>query len=251
MTGATPDVIVSGLAAEKLCRSFGPERAVVDVDLTVRLGQIHALVGLNGAGKTTLMRLLLGMLYPDAGRAMILGRDVSRAPRDLWRQVGHLVEAPFGYPELTVEENLHIAGRLHGLSRPEARRATHRSIEELRLARWAGRPARALSAGNRQRLGLACALIHRPTVLVLDEPTTALDPSGVVLIRGIMKAAAADGATVLVSSHHLDEVARTAGQISVMHGGRIVGQLNPHGIDLERRFFELILAVDETQSALR
>jgi ABC-2 type transport system ATP-binding protein len=242
------DLPGSGLAAERVSRSFGTDEAVSEVDLVVMPGQIHALVGLNGAGKTTLMRLLLGMLHPDAGRALVLGRDVAHSNSDLWRRVGHMVDAPFGYPELTVEQNLHAAGRLHGLSSVESRAGTDRGIEQLRLIRWAGRKTRALSAGNRQRLGLACALIHQPTVLILDEPSNALDPSGTVIVRRIIKAAAADGATVLVSSHHLDEMARTADQISVMHRGHIVGSLDPHGIDLERTFFELILAVDETHA---
>jgi ABC-2 type transport system ATP-binding protein len=243
-----PHPATPGLAAQQLCRAFGAERAVVDVDLTVMPGQIHALVGLNGAGKTTLMRLLLGMLRPDQGRALILGCDVARASAALWVRVGHMVETPFAYPELTVEDNLYVAARLRGMSRAQAHRAADLAIANLRLVHWAGRKARALSTGNRQRLGLACALLHEPAVLILDEPTGSLDPSGVVLIRRIMKAAAAEGAAVLVSSHHLDEVARTADQISVMHGGRIVGNLDPHGIDLEHTFFELILAVDEMQS---
>jgi ABC-2 type transport system ATP-binding protein len=100
----SPGGPTSGLATERLCRSFGSEPAVVDLDLVVLPGEIHAIVGLNGAGKTTLMRLLLGMLRPDRGRALVLGCDVSRADRQVWRQVGHLIGAPFGYPELSVRE---------------------------------------------------------------------------------------------------------------------------------------------------
>jgi ABC-2 type transport system ATP-binding protein len=243
-----PKPVTLSLEAQRLSRAFGAEPAVVDVDLTVGPGQIHALVGLNGAGKTTLIRLLLGMLRPDRGRAVVLGCTAWRANGDVWRHVGHLVEGSTGYPDLTVEENLVIAGRLHGLSRARSEAAADRAIQQLRLIHWADRKARALSSGNRQRLGLAGALLHKPAVLVLDEPTSALDPSGVVLVREIMKAAAAEGTAILVSSHHLDEVARTADQISVMHGGRIVGSLDPGGIDLERRFFELLLAVDEERS---
>jgi len=236
-----------GLAADGLSRSFGPEQAVVDVDLVVPPGEIHAVIGLNGAGKTTLMRLLLGMLRPDRGSAQVLGCEVKDADGKVWRRVGHMIEAPFGYPELTVVDNLQAAARLHGLSRPAARAATERQVEQLQLAHWAHRRCRALSAGNLQRLGLGCALINEPMVLVLDEPTNSLDPFGVVLIRQLLQQAARQGAAILMSSHHLDEIARTARHLHVMHGGRMVGNLDPHGVDLERAFFELILSVDQAQ----
>jgi ABC-2 type transport system ATP-binding protein len=239
------DLSRGGLQASDLCRSFGPERAVEHVDLQVRSGQIHALVGLNGAGKTTLMRLLLGMLRPDRGSVTIFGRPVATARNDLWRRVGHLLDTAFGYPELTAAENLRCAALLRGLPEAAARTAVNTGISDLRLSRWADRPTRTLSTGNRQRLGLACALIGQPDLLVLDEPTTALDPAGVVLVRTLLRAAAARGTAVLVSSHHLDETARIANHISVMHRGRIVGALDPTGVDLERTFFDLVLAVDE------
>ena len=120
-------------------------------------------------------------------------------------------------------------------------------IADLRLSHWADRPARTLSTGNRQRLGLACALLGEPDLLVLDEPTTALDPAGVVLVRTLLRAAAARGTAVLVSSHHLDEMARIANHISVMHRGRIVGALDPTGVDLERTFFDLVLTVGRSR----
>ena len=242
---SSTDPSSGGLHASDLCRSFGPERAVEHVDLQVSPGQIHALVGLNGAGKTTLLRLLLGMLRPDRGSVTIFGRPVNNASNDLWRQVGHILDTAFGYPELTVTENLRCAALLRGLAEATARTAVNTGISDLRLSRWADRPTRTLSTGNRQRLGLACALIGEPNLLVLDEPTTALDPAGVVLVRTLLRSAAARGTAVLVSSHHLDEMARIANHISVMHRGRIVGALDPAGVDLERTFFDLVLAVDE------
>jgi ABC-2 type transport system ATP-binding protein len=234
-----------GLDASDLCRSFGAEQVVDHVDLQVLPGQIHALVGLNGAGKTTLMRLLLGMLRPDRGSVTIFGRPVASAKNDLWRRVGHMLDTAFGYPELTARENLRCAALLRGLLEASARAEVNTGISALRLSGWADRPTRTLSTGNRQRLGLACALLGEPDLLVLDEPTTALDPAGVVLVRTLLRGAAARGTAVLVSSHHLDEMARIADHISVMHGGRIVGTLDPAGVDLERTFFDLVLAVDE------
>ena len=247
VVGHVTELPTPGLVAIGLSRSFGGDHAVADVDLSVGAGEIHALVGLNGAGKTTLMRTLLGMLRPDRGRAEVLGWKVSQAKAALWLRVGHMIDAPFGYPELTVRENLRAAARLHGLAKVDAHVAGDKLLDELRLTRWADRETRSLSTGNRQRLGLGCALVHSPEVLVLDEPTNALDPSGVVLVRQMLTTAAQNGAAILVSSHHLDEMARMADHISVLHRGRMVGGLDPHGVDLERAFFEMILSVDTAE----
>lgn len=237
------------LALRGLRRAFGAEQAVAGVDLDVEAGQVHALVGLNGAGKTTLMRLALGMLRPDEGAA-VLGTgpvvDVRRAPDDAWAAVGHLVETPFAYAELTVTETVVCAARLRGLPRPQARESAATTIDELALGHWADRRVRTLSLGNRQRVGLACALVHRPRLLVLDEPANALDPAGVVLVRELVLRYARAGAGLLVSSHHLDEVARTADRITVLHAGRVVGTLPPGGVDLERKFFAMVHRADRS-----
>ena len=242
MTGAP--VAPVALEARGLHRSFGEDAAVDGIDLDVRAGEVHAVVGLNGAGKTTLFRLLLGMLRPDGGHARVLGVAATTAPGDLWRRVGHLVAAPLAYPELTVGENLRAAALLHGLGPDGARSAVDRLVERLELGRWLDRRAGHLSTGNRQRLGLAAALVHGPDVLVLDEPANALDPAGVVLVRELLDELRADGAAVLVSSHHLDEIARVADRITVLHRGRTLGPLDVGGVDLERRFFELVHAAD-------
>ncbi len=201
-------------------------------------------VGLNGAGKTTLMRLVLGMVRPDTGRIEVLGAPVGRGVD--WAGVGHLVETPFAYPELTVRENLRAAALLHGVPAPAVGSAVKEVLEWLRLGDYAERRFGTLSLGNRQRVGLASALAHRPRLLILDEPTNALDPSGVVLLRELVGGAAADGAGVVVSSHHLDEVARVADRIAVIHAGRIVGQLDPRGAELERAFFAMVHQADST-----
>lgn len=228
-----------------LARSFGDERAVDEVDLVVEEGEVHALVGLNGAGKTTLMRLLLGMLRADAGTASISGVDVAGAGPSTWSDVGYLVETPFFYPELTTRENVRVAGILHGLDETELDSAVTRTIDTLELGHWADRRARSLSSGNRQRLGLAAALVHDPRVLLLDEPANALDPAGVVLVRDLLRDRAAHRAAILVSSHHLDQLARVADVITVMHRGRVVGGLDPTEENLEQNFFDLVSEADE------
>ena len=233
------------VAAQGLTRWFGADKAVDGVDLTVASGEIHALVGLNGAGKTTLMKMLLGMLRPDAGTVLLFGEPVGDAGPQVWSRVGHLLETPFGYGELTPTENVIAAARLHGMTVSAARRQAGEMIGELTLDRWADRRSRVLSLGNRQRLGLACALVHRPRVLILDEPTNGLDPMGVLeLRRMLLSRSHDDGVGVLVSSHHLDEVARIADRITVMHRGLVIGNLDPGGVDLEHRFFDMVYTAE-------
>jgi len=232
------------LRTEALTRRFDGELAVEDLELDVHSGEIHAVVGLNGAGKTTLMRLLLGMLKPDAGRAIVLGFDAAAVASEVWSEVGHLIESPFAYPELTVEENIAAAALLHKLDPPLIPSLVAQALEEFELSRWSGKRARTLSLGNRQRLGLVSALVHHPSILILDEPANSLDPAGVVFIRDLLKTRARRGAAILVSSHHLDELARIADRISVLHAGRHIGSLDPTGVDLEKRFFDLVYEED-------
>jgi ABC-2 type transport system ATP-binding protein len=215
-----------------------------DVDLSVAAGEVRALIGFNGAGKSTLMRAALGMLRPDTGSVHLFGVRIAVADAAVWGRVGHLIDTPFVYPELTVRENLWAAARLHGVPSSEVTAAVDRVVARLELEPWARRRAGTLSLGNRQRVGLASAFVHRPRLLVLDEPTNALDPSGVVLLRETLLGAVRDGAAALVSSHHLDEVARIADRVSVIHDGAIVGELDPHGVDLERAFFAMVHAAD-------
>jgi ABC-2 type transport system ATP-binding protein len=232
------------LTANKATRTFRNGAGVFDIDLELTPGQIVALVGLNGAGKSTLMRLLLGMLRPDHGDVLFNGSTLATAPVPTWRSVGHLVEYPLTYPELTVYRNLELSARLRGVADVQATVA--RIITELALEAYAERRVRALSLGNKQRVGLAAALQHDPTVIVLDEPTNALDPAGVIRLRESLVRRAGDGAAILVSSHHLDEVARMADRIVVMNAGRQIGDLEPDTPEIEHAFFEAVRLDDES-----
>jgi ABC-2 type transport system ATP-binding protein len=236
---------MTDLVCENVTRAFPGGDGVHGISLRVRPGEIHALVGLNGAGKTTLMRLMLGMLRPTTGVVRIGGRPLSELGPDDWRTVGHVVGHPLAYPELDVRRNLTMAARLHGVPAEETDGVAEAALDELDLRRYATRRIRVLSAGNLQRVGLAVALQHHPRVVVLDEPTNALDPSGVLLLRELLLRHAANGAAILVSSHHLDEVARIAGRISAVNRGRLVGELDPGASELETVFFERILDDDE------
>ncbi|HEU4667325.1 MAG TPA: ABC transporter ATP-binding protein [Arthrobacter sp.] len=235
----------AGIKADRVSKALGGLSVLDEVSLDVAPSEIHALVGLNGAGKTTLMRILLGMLAPDAGWAQLAGVPASAAGPQPWSRVGQMLETPFAYPELTARENVYSSARLHGMDRDAARSAAVRALSDLGLEEYASRRAGALSLGNRQRVGLAAALVHGPDVLVLDEPTNALDPRGVIVLRRILQEASRDrGAAILVSSHHLDEVSRIADRISVLHRGRIIGTLQRGAADLERVFFDLVLEAD-------
>lgn len=217
---------------EGLTKSYGAVRAVDSVNLRVCRGEIYGFLGLNGAGKTTTIRTLLGMIHPTAGRVEVLGQTVTRNGRGPWRQVGHLVEAPAVYPELTVREHLEMARRLHNLSDPKA---TARVIDQLGLAIYAERKAGTLSMGNLQRLGLARALLHEPALLILDEPANGLDPAGVVEIRELLQRLAHErGVTIFMSSHILTEVDRLATRIGIIHQGRLIEELEAKQVETLR-----------------
>jgi ABC-2 type transport system ATP-binding protein len=214
-----------------LSKRYGQTLAVDAVDLRVDRGEVYGFLGLNGAGKTTTIRALLGMIRPSTGVVSLFGEPVGPGGRGPWRRVGHLVEAPAAYPELTERENLEVARRLHGVADAGA---TMRAIDRFGLRTDAGRPAGTLSTGNLQRLGLARALLHEPELVVLDEPANGLDPAGVVEIRRLLSTLAREqGVTVFMSSHILAEVDRLATRIGIIHRGRLIEELDRP--ELERR----------------
>ncbi len=214
------------IETDHLTKLFGSLRAVDALDLRVEAGTIYGFLGLNGAGKTTTIRMLLGMVRPSRGNVKVLGRPVGPHGRGAWSQVGHLVENPSAYPDLTARENLDIARRLHGINSPKV---VGDIIERLTLASYADRKAGTLSSGNLQRLGLARAMLHHPQLLVLDEPANGLDPAGVVEIRELLRTLAReDGVTIFMSSHILTEVDRLAARIGIIHQGRLIEELGTH-----------------------
>ena len=212
-----------------LSKSYGDVQAVDSVNLRVKPGEIYGFLGLNGAGKTTTIRALLGMIRPSKGNVKVLDQPVGPNGRGPWAQVGHLVESPSAYPELTVRENLEITRRLHGIADSSA---TSRVIERLGITTYAGRRAGTLSTGNLQRLGLARALLHEPELLILDEPANGLDPAGVVEIRELLALLAREkGVTIFMSSHILTEVDRLAMRIGIIHMGRFIEELDTDALE--------------------
>ncbi len=211
------------IKTENLSKSYGQVKAVNDVFLKVEKGEIYGFLGLNGAGKSTTIRLLLGMLRPDKGAAYLFGEKVSPDKNDLWKRVGYIVEGATGYPDLTVEENLQVVCSLRQIA---DKKAIDRIVERLKLGPHRKKKAGHLSTGNLQRLGLAKALIHKPELLILDEPTNGLDPAGIVEIRNLLIELAQKGVTIFISSHILSELSKIAGRIGIIHEGRLIQELD-------------------------
>jgi ABC-2 type transport system ATP-binding protein len=212
-----------------LSKFYGDVRAVNKVDLRVKRGEIYGFLGLNGAGKTTTIRALLGMIRPSEGKVRVLDQPLGAGGRGPWSRVGHLVESPAAYPELSVRENLDAARRLHGIQNPKA---VDEAMEKLSITTYAERKAGTLSSGNFQRLGLARAMLHKPELLILDEPSNGLDPAGLVEIRELLKSLAQEkGVTVLMSSHILTEVDRLATRIGIIHKGRLIEELDTNQLE--------------------
>jgi len=207
-----------------LTKIYGKTHAVDNVNLSVKQGEIFGFIGLNGAGKTTTIRMLLGMIAPTSGQCYLQGQRVKAGNINIWRDVGYMVETPYSYPELTIRENLEIVRKLRGI---EDRGCVNWVIKKLRLEGYASKKFKNLSLGNAQRLGIAKAIIHKPKILILDEPTNGLDPAGIVEVRQLLlNLAKNSGATILVSSHKLDEISRIATNIGIIHDGKLIMEID-------------------------
>jgi ABC-2 type transport system ATP-binding protein len=203
-----------------LTKHYGKVKAAEAVDLQIRQGEIYGFLGLNGAGKTTTIRMLLGMIRPTRGKVYLMGKKMSPGNLDLWNKVGHLVEIPYSYPELTVQENLEIFCRLRDWKNKDL---LTEIVEKLHLVPYRNVKAKNLSLGNAQRLGIARAMVHRPDLLILDEPANGLDPSGIVQIRELLLDLAGNhGVTIFISSHILGEISRLATRIGIIHEGHMI-----------------------------
>jgi ABC-2 type transport system ATP-binding protein len=231
---ADTGMATTAIATHGLTKRYDDVLAVDSLDLHVRRGEIYGFLGRNGAGKTTTIRMLLGLIRPSDGEVEVLGKRVRPGASDVFARVGYLVESATAYPNLTVRENLDIQRRLTGAPRA----AVPQAIELMRLDGYADRRAGVLSLGNRQRLSLARALLHRPELLILDEPANALDPSGIVEIRRLLRSLAGErGVTVLMSSHILAEVAHLADRIGVVHEGRLLEELDHDQLQARERLY--------------
>ena len=213
------------IVTRDLTKRYGRLTAVDGVHLDVREGDRYGLLGPNGSGKTTLVRMLLGLVFATRGEIEVLGRPVPRRVGEVLPDIGAMVEGPGAYPHLSGRANLRLfdaAGP--GGSRRDRNRRVDEVLEQVGLAGVDRRPVRAYSLGMRQRLGLASALLRRPRLLVLDEPTNGLDPRGIREVRDLLTELNGNGTTVLLSSHLLGEIDAFCTRVGVMDRGRLVLQ---------------------------
>lgn len=239
------------ILVENLQKRFGVVQALSDVSFTAADGRITGLLGHNGAGKSTTLRILSTVMRADSGRAVVDGHDCSQQSLQVRRSLGVLPHASGLYVQLTGRENILYYGRLHGLSGAQLSAACDALIERLGLGEVANRRAKGYSQGERLKVALARALIHRPRTIILDEPTNGLDVSAVRMLRELIRELRASGCCVLFSSHVMQEVAALCDDIVIVAHGRVVVHGTPDEIlnalgtdDLEEAFVRAAQAGD-------
>ncbi len=214
------------IEAFDLCRRYGDFTAVDGISFRAAEREILGMLGPNGAGKTTTLRMITGFLPPTSGRVTVGGKDLFEAPREARREVGYLPENVALYPEMRVEEYLAYRARLEGIAGAEARERIGEALSRCLLEDVRGQIIGTLSKGYRQRVGLATAILHRPGVLVLDEPTVGLDPKQIIAIRELIRELGRER-TLLLSTHILPEVELLCDRVLIIDRGRIVAQGTP------------------------
>jgi ABC-2 type transport system ATP-binding protein len=239
---------VNGLAVDirDLTRRFGDFTAVDQLTLAVERGEIFGFLGANGAGKTTAIRMLCGLLRPTSGQGTVDGYDILRESERIKKSIGYMSQKFALYRDLTARENLDFYGHLYNLDRGRLGQRIDELAEQLSLSPFIDRLARDLPMGWRQRLALGVAIIHRPPIVFLDEPTAGVDPVFRRTFWGLLYDMAEEGTTIFVTTHYMDE-AEYCGRISIMHNGRLVEMGTPHDLvarhrseNLENMFIDLI-----------
>ncbi len=234
------------LLAKNLGKRYGRRWVLTRVDFAVEPGEVYALAGPNGSGKTTIIRLVTGLAFPSAGEVRLLGENVHEAGWRARRHLGAVVEAPAAfYPHLTGRQNLERMAWMSGLKDPTAR--IREVLHRLELLAVADQRVGSYSLGQRQRLGIAAAILARPRVLVLDEPTSGLDPDGIQKVHELLAEEAGRGVAVLVSTHHLREISAYANRVGILSGGRLVDEVE---LRPDRPRYRLLVADPERAAAL-
>jgi len=206
----------------KLKKTYGPLTAVDELELTIEEGCVFGFIGRNGAGKTTTIRMMMGLLEPSAGTVLLGGHDIRREPERAKAITGYLPDHPYLYDKLTGYEFLRFVGGLYGVPERERDLRAEKLLEDFALTERAGELVETYSHGMKQRLALAAALLHRPRILVLDEPMVGLDPQGALDFRRLLAKLAAEGATIFLSTHSLTVAEELCDRIGVLDRGRLV-----------------------------
>ncbi|MEE8575966.1 MAG: ABC transporter ATP-binding protein [candidate division Zixibacteria bacterium] len=233
-----------------LTRRFGNFTAVDNISLSVTRGEIFGFLGANGAGKTTAIRMLCGLLMPTSGSGQVVGYDIIKQSEEIKRSIGYMSQKFSLYPDLTARENMQFYGAAYGLNRKEVSRRIEELTENLSLSVFLDRLSGTLPVGWQQRLALAAALLHKPRLLFLDEPTGGVDPLFRRQFWDLLYSLAAEGVTLFVTTHYMDE-AEFCGRISIMHHGQLIALGKPndlikqhHAESLEDMFISLIIKQD-------
>ena len=229
-----------------LTKRYGDFTAVDALDLTVRQGEVFGLLGPNGAGKTTTILMLLGLSEPSDGAARVLGLDPARNPLEVKRHVGYLPDQVGFYPGMTGRENLRYTARLNGLRRDEANDRIDDLLRRVGLADAADQTVDTYSRGMKQRLGLADTLVKDPLIIILDEPTTAIDPTGVADVLELVRELADSGVAVLLSSHLLHQVQQICDRVGIFVAGRLVALGSPAELAEQHPGGPVVLEVSAT-----
>ncbi|RZQ65123.1 ATP-binding cassette domain-containing protein [Amycolatopsis suaedae] len=239
--------------AEALVKTYGPTRALDQVDLELPPGRVLGLLGPNGAGKTTTVRILTTLLRPDSGRAWVAGHDVLTEPDAVRRSIGLSGQYAAVDEHLTGYENLYLVARLYGCRRTDARARARALVRRFGLDEVADRPAKGYSGGMRRRLDLAGALVAEPPVVVLDEPTTGLDPLGRQDTWAVIRELVAGGTSVLLTTQYLEEADQLADEVVVVDHGRVIARGTVDGLkeQLGGERLELVVEAADAPETLR
>ncbi|HWM91899.1 MAG TPA: ABC transporter ATP-binding protein [Thermoanaerobaculia bacterium] len=212
------------IRVEGLAKRFGEVRAVDGVSFATRAGEIYGLLGPNGAGKTTIFSMLAGLLAPDAGRITVGGVDLASDPLGVKRELGVVPQEVAVYEDLTARENLRLWGGLYGLSGAELDGAVDRALDEVGLSGRSKEPVERFSGGMKRRLNLSLGLVHRPKVVLLDEPTVGIDPQARANILEVVRKTADAGAAILYTTHYLEEAERLCDRIGILDHGKLLAE---------------------------
>jgi ABC-2 type transport system ATP-binding protein len=214
------------------------------VDLTVHAGEIFGFLGPNGAGKTTTLRILATLIEPDGGEATIAGADLRKNPAEVRRRIGYVAQGGSTWDDSTAREELVLQARLYGLSKAEAQRRAARALEAFQLTEYADRKCKTYSGGQRRRVDIALGIIHEPKIVFLDEPTTGLDPQSRAHMWDEIRRLRAEGMTVFITTHYLDEADALCDRIAIMDHGQIVAEGTPDELKREISGDVVVLGLD-------